>query len=54
MTLADEEKLSLIIYRLKQADEAADSAELLIANYKTAAAINRISSTVKKLIMIRL
>lgn len=42
MTLADEEKLSLIIYRLKQADEAADSAELLIANNKTPAAINRI------------
>jgi uncharacterized protein (UPF0332 family) len=42
MTLADEEKKSLIIYRLRQADEAADSAELLLANYKTAAAINRI------------
>jgi uncharacterized protein (UPF0332 family) len=42
MTLADEEKQSLIFYRLKQADEAADSAELLISNYKIAAAINRI------------
>jgi len=40
--IADEEKQSLIIYRLKQADEAADSAELLIANNKMAAAINRI------------
>lgn len=42
MTLADEEKQSLIIYRLNQADEAAESAELLKANYKIAAAINRI------------
>jgi uncharacterized protein (UPF0332 family) len=42
MTLAEEEKLSLINYRLKQAYEAAESAELLIANNRSAAAINRI------------
>jgi uncharacterized protein (UPF0332 family) len=42
MTLAEEEKLSLINYRLKQAHEAAESAELLIANNRSAAAINRI------------
>ncbi len=42
MTLADEEKKSLIIYRLKQTDEAVESAEILLANCKFAAAINRI------------
>lgn len=46
MTLANEEKQALIFYRLKQADESAEAAQLLMANNKTAAAINRIYYTI--------